>query len=310
MAGQRRRSGRAKRLQHLGEYLLLRALVALLVRLPRGAALWIARRLGDLAFDLLRLRRRVTLENLAHALASSHGAAERRRIAREAYRAVGMTFIELSLFRPGSLGDLVACTQVRGREHLGAAAEAGRGIVYLTGHVGNWELCGAVTGWLDEAPVVVFADQRNPFVNRYVKRAREQVGLRLVPIGSALRELLRCLRRGGRVALVGDQDAGGDGIFLEFMGRAAATATGPARLAYRSGAPIVIGFDRHLPGGRHAVEYQPPLWVDRTRPEGEEVRRLLRLYLERLEAFVRRYPEQYFWMHRRWKTRPPELPQS
>ncbi|MCK4414602.1 MAG: hypothetical protein KAY32_13795 [Candidatus Eisenbacteria sp.] len=306
MAGRRRRVGLAKRAQHLGEYLLLRALLALLARVPRRAALWFARRLGDFAFEILRLRRRVTLENLARAFGEEHSPAQRRQIAREAYRAMGMTFIELALFHTGTLEELVGLTRIRGRDHLRAAVAGGGGVVYLTAHVGNWETCGAVTGWLDEAPAVVIADQRNPLVDRFVKRARERVGLDLVPIGSALRKLLRRLRRGGRIALVADQDAGRDGVFLDFMGTPAATATGPARLAYRSGAPILIGFDRHLPGGRHEIEYQPPLWVDRARPEAEETVRLLRVYLERLEAFVRRHPEQYFWMHRRWKTRPPD----
>jgi KDO2-lipid IV(A) lauroyltransferase len=305
MAGRRRRLGRGKRAQHLFEYGALRLLVALLSRIPRPAALWIARRLGDLAYDLLRLRRRVTLDNLARAFGDDHPPAARRRIARGAYRAMGMTFIELALFPATATSELVAATRLRGVEHLRAAAAAGRGIVYLTAHVGNWESCGAVTGWLDEPPAAVIAEQRNPFVDRYVRAARRRVGLEVVPVGSALRALLRRLRRGGRIALVADQDAGRDGIFLDFMGTAAATATGPARLAYRSGAPIVIGFDRHLGGGRHEIQYHPPIEIDRSRPEAEETRRVLGLYLEHLEAFIRKHPEQYFWMHRRWKTRPP-----
>jgi KDO2-lipid IV(A) lauroyltransferase len=302
MGKRRRRAGLGKRAQFVLEYGLLRGALFGLACLPRPAALWVARRLGDFAFDFLRLRRRVTFENLRLALGSEFPARELKRVARGSYRAMGMTFIELTLFGKRGLGHLARSVRFSGAEHAAAAAALNRGVIYLTAHVGNWEICAASVALVDAPITVVIAEQRNPYVDRLVRRSREQMDLTLAPAGYALRGLLRTLRARGRVGLAGDQDAGPEGIAIPFMGRPASTAVGPARMAYRTGAPIVIGLDRHVGRGEHLVEYYPALIADPRRPEEDEVRRILTEYMRRLEDFVRRHPEQYFWMHRRWKT--------
>jgi len=291
-----------KRIEYRLEYALFRGLLLALSLLPLASSLWLARRLGDVAFDVVRIRRRVTLENLARAFAPALGPRELRRLGRRNYRAIGMTFIELALFTRDNRATLVRRATFSGGNHVVSAISARRGIIFLTAHVGNWELCAACTGAICESLDVVFAEQRNPHIDRLIRRARERVGLHLVPRGYAVRGLLRALRAGGQVGIAGDQDAGRDGLAVPFMGVPASTAAGPAWLAYRTGAPIVIGFDHHLGGGRHHIEYTPPIWADRSRPETEETRRILGLYMARLGEFVRRHPEQYFWMHRRWKT--------
>ncbi|MFH1144675.1 MAG: lysophospholipid acyltransferase family protein [Candidatus Eisenbacteria bacterium] len=302
MPKRRRRAGPAKRMQHLLEYLLVRGALLLFAVLPLRANLWLARRLGDFAFDVVRLRRRVTLDNLRRMLGDGASRAQLLRVARATYRTMAMTFVELTLFDRQDLRQLGGRLHFVGLEHVARASEMGRGMIYLTGHVGNWEICAAATALIDAPLSIVFADQRNPYVNRMVRRARERMELNLIPVGYALRAMLRTVREGGRIGFAGDQDAGRDGIAVSFMGHPASTATGAARIAYRSGAPVVICFDRHTGHGFHEIEYFPPLLAERGRPEPEEVRRILTHYMGRLEDFVRRHPEQYFWMHRRWKT--------
>lgn len=297
--------GRA-RLKHGLEYALLRGALALFGAVPRPVALWAGRRLGDLAFDVLRLRRRVTLENLALAFGRERTRAERRAIARGAYRQVGMTFCEFLLFARERPADLLARVEVETPEILERARAHAGGVIYLTAHTGNWEVFGTTLGLLDRPLATIVADQRNPRVDRFVKRTRARLeGMVVIEMGSALRAIAKTLRDGGRVGIAGEQDAGAQGLFLPFFGTPASTALGPARFAYRSGAMIVVGFDRRVRAGRHAIVLHEPIFADPGQPEEEETQRILSLYTGLLEDFVRRHPEQWFWMHRRWKTRPP-----
>jgi KDO2-lipid IV(A) lauroyltransferase len=292
--------------KHVAEYALLRCVYFAFGHLPRPVTLWCARRLGDFAFDLLRLRRRVTLANLELALGERLNARARAGIARRAYRNIGMTFAEFVLFGREPREAFLARTRVLDSGPIAAAARAGQGVIYLTAHTGNWENFGLVVGLIDGPLATIIADQRNPLVDRFVKEIRSRTGsMLMIPRGSALRGIMRTLQAGGRVGIAGEQDAGQGGVFLPLFGRLASTAVGPARFAYRTGAPIVVGFDRHAPGGRHEIELHPPIVPDRTRPEGEEMVRMLTRYNALLEGFVERYPDQWFWMHRRWKTRPP-----
>ncbi|MBD3235699.1 MAG: hypothetical protein GF330_03250 [Candidatus Eisenbacteria bacterium] len=294
------------RIKHYGEYALLRVLLGVLRHLPLRVSLWCARRLGDVAFDLLRLRRRVTLENLHRAFGGELGDAERRRVARRTYRNFGISFVEFALFASQHVEQLAARVRLRGAEHLCAAAASGRGVIYLTAHAGSWEILGATLGFHDRPLGVVVGDQHNPLVDRFAKQMRRRVGMIVIPTGSALRRCIRLLREGGRLGIVGDQDAGADGLFLDFCGAAASTPVGPARFAYRTGAAVVFCFDRYVAPGEHEIVLHPPVYTDPRQPEDVEIRRLMERYNRVLERFVRRHPEAWFWMHRRWKTPPPQ----
>jgi Kdo2-lipid IVA lauroyltransferase/acyltransferase len=299
---------RRRRLKHYLEYGLLRAVMLLLGLLPLGLCLFIARRLGDAAFSLVRFRRRVTLENLHAAFGDRYTGREYVGIARRCYRNFAMTFVEILRFERESQADLVARTDLEGLEHMQAAQARGKGIVYLTAHVGNWESMGAVIRHYDHALTVISGDQKNLFVDRLIKRIRAKIGMQQIPIGSSLKAVLRVLRANGRVALVADQDAGRDGLFIPFFGRLASTSVGPARFAVRTGASVVIGLDRRTTRGRHVGRLYPPIVSRPEAPAEEEERRILAEYTRVLEEYVRAAPEEWFWMHRRWKTRP-EAPQ-
>ena len=300
-ASQERSRRRAK---HYVEYGLLRGFLFFLSLLPLGGALWVARRLGDFAFDVLRMRRDVALTNLRRAFGERYSPREYERIARSCYRNFAMTFVEFGLFGKHSVAQLGERMHIAHREAVAEAGAARKGILFLTAHVGNWELMGACMALIDRPLTVVSGDQKNLLVDGLVKRLRKAGGMQIIPIGSSLRGVMKALRQDGRVALVADQDGGRDGIFLEFFGRTASTYAGPARFAYRTGAPIVIGLDRHTGGGAHEARFYPPIFPDRSRPEAEEIRRILTEYTRILEDFVRENPDQWFWMHRRWKTRP------
>lgn len=297
--------GQRTRLRHYVEYALMRGLIFVLALLPHSTAMWLARRLGDLAFDVLRVRRKVALANLQMAFGAGMSQSDLVRIARRAYRNFGMCFIEFALFGHETLESLGTQLTFENPDFWREAGTGGRGVICLTAHCGNWEMLGVCLALIDAPISAVVGDQKNLLVDTYLKNLRARQGMRLIPIGSALRDCLRTLRAGGRLGLVADQDGGRDGVFIEFFGRMASTAVGPARFAYRTGAAVVISLDRYVGSGQHSVVMYPPLIPDPSRSESSEILRILHEYQRTLEAFVREHPDSWFWMHRRWKTQPP-----
>jgi len=287
------------------EYAALLGISRLLSVMPWSLILGSARLLASFAFRVLRIRRGVTLENLAKAFCVDPKHRWVHRTAAACYSAFGMTFLEFAVGRWRRPEELQGRVRIRGRHNALKAAKGRKGIVYLTAHLGSWELLGSAMGKLDRPLSVLAAEQHNPLVDRFATVVRERLGMRTIPMQTALRGVLRVLSTDGRVGIVADQDAGPNGVFVLFFGRPASVALGPARFAVQGGAPIVIGFDRRLPSGTHEAILFHPLEARAEKPRQEESVRLLAIYTRLLEAFVRKYPEQWFWTHRRWKTPPP-----
>ncbi len=196
-------------------------------------------------------------------------------------------------------------TQVVGFEPFRRAAASGKGVILLTGHLGNWELGGAAIAARGIPLEVVAKGMSNRLFEQTLVRARERLGMRVIPMGDAPARALKALGDGGVVAILGDQSAHRGGVPVRFFGLAASTARGPALLAVRSGAPVFLGFAVRDPGWSQrytltfeALQFEPSGDVDR------DVDLLLERYARFLEAAIERCPEQYFWQHRRWKSQP------
>jgi KDO2-lipid IV(A) lauroyltransferase len=175
----------------------------------------------------------------------------------------------------------------------------------ITAHFGNWELCGAALRAAGGPVRYLLPPQSNPGSDAYFDRLRAQLGIEAVKIGFGMRDALRALRQGTFLGMLPDQDARGVGIHVPFFGRPASTHTGPARLAYRAGCPIGIGLIEREPGGRFRSSLVAILSPDPASEESREVERLTRAINETIEAHVRRRPDHWYWLHRRWKTPPP-----
>lgn len=263
----------------------------------------VGRGLGLFAFEVVRIRRAVTLDNLAHAF-PEWSPRERLQVARDCYRHFGVTFLELCCFpglTPSQIADRVRLENTR---PFDLARAEGRGAVLLTGHVGNWELLGAAAAAAGYPFWVLVRRQSNPRVDAYVTQARESAGMRVLPADESLLPVWRALHRNEFVAFLSDQDAGRHGIFVPFFGRPASTPLGPIRFARRSGSPIVVGFALRRKDGRYRSEFFDPIHVRDDLPPEEAEREATERTVAQLEAVVRQYPEQWFWMHRRWKTKP------
>lgn len=292
------------RLEHTG----FRVLSAGLLALPERVALGVGAALGWLAGSVLRIRRADVDAHLSLAF-PGESSPWRRRVARASYVHLGREGV--AMFRLARLDKeaVVARTEVVGLEPVEAAVSAGTGALVITGHIGNWEIGAAALAARGFPFDVVAKGMANEAFEKDLIAAREKLGLRVVDMGAAPREVLRSLKVGHLVGLVADQNAGRRGVFVPFFGRLAATARGPALFALRTGAPIFLGLSLRLPGSeaRYRVTLRP-LPVQGTDDLDADVTRVTAAHTAALEEAVRAVPEQYFWQHRRWKTRPPEEP--
>jgi Kdo2-lipid IVA lauroyltransferase/acyltransferase len=286
------------------EYVALSGFLWFCRILPRRAALAVGKGLGDLLFDVVRIRRAVALQNLR---ASFPEKTEREiiRIARASYRHFAQTAIESGRLPTLTSAQIAALGEVRGREHVEWVAAHGRGAILLTGHFGNWEWAGALLPAMGYPTQVVVGEQHNPRVGELMDRIRRATGVGVLSAEKSLKGIIVALRNKELVAIVADQDAGRDGIFVDFLGRPASTAVGPVRLAHRFDVPILPGFAVRLRDGRYRLQFEPPILIPADLDESRVLRPFTEMWSRILEEQVRRYPEQWFWMHRRWKTRPP-----
>lgn len=294
-----------KRLRHALEYALFRVLETTVQVLPERLAHGLGGALGWFAGVVLRIRRADVDRHLAWAF-PARTASWRARLARASYVHLGREGVATFRLAGMDRAAVEARTTVEGMEALQSALAAGRGVVLVTGHLGNWELGGAALAARGVPLDAVAKGMANRSFGAALVASRERLGLRIVDMSEAPREVLRSLRAGRVAGLVADQNARPDDIFVPFFGRAAATFPGPALFALRTKAPIFVGVCLREPGW--PLRYRVRLERLGVPPTGEldlDVERITRAHTAVLEDAVREAPEQYFWQHKRWKTRPP-----
>jgi KDO2-lipid IV(A) lauroyltransferase len=292
--------------QHRLEYAATRAVQALICALPAGAARAVGAGLGSFAFSPLGIRRDVVMEHLRTVFGSERTDDELLAIARESYRNFGRMTFEYARFPRLTPKDVESLIALTGSEHIDAALEAGKGAILVAGHFGNWETI-ATLGWKGYPMTLLVGEQHNILVDGLMNRLRGRFGAEIVPVTGSLMGVLRALRRNRVVAMLSDQDAGRSGVFVDFLGRQASTPYGPGRMAASTGAALLPASVVRGPAGSHEIvvgrAVEPP---PEDLPADERVRLLTAGYTSEFGRFIRRYPEHYFWMHRRWKTKPPE----
>jgi KDO2-lipid IV(A) lauroyltransferase len=293
-----------RRIQDVLLYLLLRAWTALAGALPKPMAGGIGIAIGEFGYRVLRIRRRVVEDNLRRTLGQTLDRSGCDAIARGCYHHLGRTLLEYGRIQGMDRAELGAWVDVIGFEGLASAFELGRGVILTAGHLGNWELCGAQVSIRGYPLSFMVKEQRNSSIDRYLARTRSHLGAGLVYVGPEVRRVFRRLRSGEVIGMLIDQDAGPDGWFHDVLGRVASVQPGAGVFAQRTGAPIVPCAIRRLPDGRHQVVFEPPIFPDPNAEAGAEVERLNTLCVQSLERHIWRAPEQYYWVHRRWKTRP------
>lgn len=284
------------------EALLLRAALGLARLLPRRAVLGLGAAAGTLGRLVDRRHRRIVAHNLALAYGAGADRRELRRVSRACWRHFGRVTADALRFDRLSDDWLRRFVRVHGFAHLQAAYARGRGVLVFSGHFGHWELGALAAGALGVPLALVTRPLDNPHLERMLAATRSRSGNLVIYKRRALQEMARALRAGSGVVLLIDQDARDRGIFVPFFGRPTSTSRALALLALRSGAPIVPAFTVLREHGTCEVFVEPPLEVPRGKDHEEDVRRITAAATASLERWIRRHPEQWLWMHRRFKT--------
>lgn len=287
------------------EAALVSALLWGLGSLPRQGAIWMGIGLAHLLAWLLPHLRSVGRDNLALAFPSL-AARERQRLLWGCITNLGRLLGEFSQFPRLHAGNISELVEYEGFAHFAAARAQGRGVIFFTGHLGAWELSAYAHALYGYPLNILVRPIDNPLVDRLVTRWRTASGNRVFSKHRDLRGLVASLRRGETVGILADVHVQPQhGIFCPFFGRPASTSPLVARLARRTGATVIPGYlvwDARR--RRHRLVFEPPVPLVQTADEAFDIRentlRLTRCW----EAIVQRYPDQWLWIHRRWKSQP------
>ena len=282
---------------------LLRAIVPLLgctfATLPLPAAQRIGAGTGRLAWLLSQRDRRRALDHLAIAFPEL-GERERRALGKASFRHLGITLTECLHLLGRQCEDVERYVAVEGWENIERARAAGRPVLVLTGHCGNWELLAASINCRGLEMSVIARRADEPELDQTIVDLRARFGTRTINRAEpgAARELLRALRDRGALGMLIDQDTRVKGVWVPFFSRPAYTPTGAAELALKRDAAVIPSFIARLPDGSHRAHFHPPLEL------AAEVERATAQMTALIERQIRLHPEQWVWMHRRWRRRP------
>jgi KDO2-lipid IV(A) lauroyltransferase len=246
----------------------------------------------------------IAVENLRHAF-PDWDRARLEATARAVYAHFGRVLFDILWLQGRSREDVMTLVEIVGRDHVDKAMAAGRGAIMCTAHVGNWEVHGLVHGWTFGPIGVVARPLDNPALDARLCGFRTAGGNGVIYKRKALAQIIKAMRDGGGVAILLDQNVQArDGIFVDFFGRPAATTTVAAALALKTGCALVPCRTELRPDGRYRISYEPAITWSPLGSHDADLAGITQELARRTEAWVRETPEQWLWIHRRWKTRP------
>ncbi len=291
------------------QYFPLLLLVRFVGALPRPLARGIGISIGRVVYYVHPRLRRVGMRNLSMAFPEKT-AAERRRILRGVYTSLGRLLAEFCLFPRYNEENVSQVVVYRGFENFEAAEKRGKGVLFLTGHFGGWEI-GSFFHSLEGHPMrIVVRPLDNPLVDALVTRYRTLHGNSVIGKQGFARGLLAAMENNETVGILMDTNmTPPQGVFVDFFGISACTAVGIARVALHTDASVIPAFtiwDEVL--RKYRVEFSPAVELIRTGNSEADAIANTALFNRVFEEYVRKYPNQWLWVHRRWKTRPPEEP--
>jgi Kdo2-lipid IVA lauroyltransferase/acyltransferase len=293
---------------HRAEYWSMRALIAGLGKLDWNTACAIGEKIGELGYRPLGIRKLVVKRQIAAAFPGL-STEDVTKMARASYRHLGRNAVEAALVsHRGVNGVLDLVESVDGWEHIEAATAGGSAAIGVAAHHGNWEMLGAFLAAKGLGPEVVVRGMANRLFEDYLNANRAKLGLTVVHDTVAVRSMTRGLREGKFICVLADQGVLGlASSFVPFFGRPAKTPRGFAVFALRFDAPVCFMDMVRLPSGRFRAVFEP-ITIERTGDKERDIDAMVERYSQVLERWVRQYPEQYFWQHRRWRRQPADTP--
>lgn len=290
------------KLRHNVEYYLTRSGVAIANLMSDSMADSFAAAMGRLGYSLLASRRRVARDNIRQALGPSLNDNQIDSITKKVFQSVTRSFIETARFgRIGPEG-VRRIVSGDGEKYLKQAREHGKGALLLTAHFGNWELLG---GWVASMgyPIdLLVGVQHNPKTHRLINDLRRKLGSGIIEANkSTLREVFKSLKANRIIGYAADQHAPAQNLILDFFGRKAAVATGPAQFAVKTGCLILPMMLRRERYDHHVLIAGEPIYPPNTGDHDADILTIAQTYLRFWEDVIGRYPDQWMWTHRRWK---------
>lgn len=284
-------------LEYTGVYTLSR----LVQIVPGRLADWLAIALGNLAYLLMTKRREVALDNLRCAFGDEKGKRELAKITRKVFVNIARTLVEFARQPVLKKERILEMIDAEGVEYLERIRSDGKGAMLVAGHFGNWELLGGWIAALGYPVDFLVGQQHNQKVDELMNSFRRALGVGIIPIGISSRHVIKSLRANRMVAVVNDQHSATGSVVVNFFGRPAASHKGPAAFAVKMDCSMITGALLRVRYGRHHAIVLPPIYPPKTGDEEKDILLMTQQFTDSLEAFIRQYPEQWMWTHRRWK---------
>ncbi len=295
-----------KKLRYYFEYIVLAGLGFVVRQLPRKAIVFLGARVGDFIFYCIPIRKKLTIQQLTEAFPEK-GLKEIKTIARDAYRNLVTNSIEHLCLAGMSKEEMLKIVKLENMDLLDKAIARNKGVIHVGGHFGNWEYMGSAVSMLGYPVAYVVAEINNPYINTMVNVHRQETGVTPIPKEEAVRGIMQTLKKKGTIAMLIDQDAGRNGIFLTFFDKICSTVRGPALFALKTGAAILFVANIRQPDGTIKAVFEE-IEIDYDKGQTEEnIREVMQSCTTMLESYIRKYPGHWFWMHRRWKIQPADL---
>jgi len=294
-----------KRIKNWLIYILIRSGLIWIRNINRITAIKLLQTLSLFGFYLAGAERRKTIKHLTMVYGREKSRQEIYQMAKAVFVNLGRNVSDAIRVNTFNTNNIDRYIKSQGLENLDRALKKRKGVLAITGHIGNWELMGAYLSIKGYTVNVVGAPIYDPRIDELVVKNRLQSGLKYIARGSATRDIIRALRRNEIVGLLIDQDTKHvDGVFIEFLGETAYTPVGPVILAIKTGATIVPMAIHFRKDGTHFIQVEKELTLKLSNNQEQERIYNTQLCSNVIEKFIRKFPTQWVWMHERWKTRP------
>jgi Kdo2-lipid IVA lauroyltransferase/acyltransferase len=287
-------------------YCSAQLIIAILLFLPMRLVSFLGKVFGGLVFAFAKDERRKIIASISAAYPTQMDALERKRLAKAVWVGLGRNLFEIIRQLNWTREEITSqVARVQGLECFDEALKRGKGLFVVTAHLGNWELLGGYLGTQGKGSALA-QNLYDPRFDELVNWFRsEKLGATLmIKRGLALRGILDALKEGQFVLALCDQDTGNDGVFVPFFGKPAWTQSGVARIARKTGAALVPAFMVRGRDGKFELHVEKEIETPQTTDQEKDILEIVRRYTAVIESYVRAYPDQWMWMHERWKTKP------
>jgi KDO2-lipid IV(A) lauroyltransferase len=285
-------------------FLFLKGFSFVINLLPEGVALWLGRQLGRVVFRLDWIHRKVALENLHIAFGEEKPERELFAIARRTFENLGMVAVEFFRIPGMDKETYKKKVEMEGVEEALKVLDKKKGALLLLGHFGNWELMALMSKVIEKPILVIAKSIKQQRIDQWITRIRKMVGLELIPPKNATPKVIKALSQNEVVGILFDQRGKrSKGVWADFFGRKVPTTAGLAIMAIKSGAPVLPVFMIRNGFQKHRLIVKEPLELIYTGDIKKDVEANTQLFNHTLESIIREYPDQWFWVHRRWERK-------